>query len=191
MLKSPFRHPCCARIASARSTGALQIVRWRGIGADTPDPQQALARLAYPSYLAPPAQRDHRTHAIARKERDATAKQAKQQQKRFIHISPPSLSTRGKGGVSICASLVTTGGRSMVRRNKSRPSWRSGPRLSQDYAPRKQRGRGPCRLAAEAALICVKQTAPHRLSVRTSGRCRSSRRCAAASCSCATCRRRC
>jgi hypothetical protein len=101
-----FCYPCCARIASARSTGALQIVRWRRIGADTPNPHQALARLAYPSYLAPPAQRDHRTHAIARKERDATAKQ---QQKRLIHISPPSLSHSWQGGgVSICTALITT-----------------------------------------------------------------------------------
>ena len=63
-----------------------------------PNPHQMRACLAYLARLAPSAQRDRRTHPIARHEADATAKE---EQERLLHISslplglPTSLLVKG------------------------------------------------------------------------------------------------
>ena len=77
-------------------------VRKVGLITGGPNPHQMRACLAYVARLAPMAQRDHRTHAIARREADATAKE---EQKRLLHIpSPPTPRKRGKSTRTVIRS---------------------------------------------------------------------------------------
>jgi hypothetical protein len=102
--------PTCASWAVRTSAPAFlsllnpepATVRKIGLITGGPNPHQMLACLAYLARLAPSAHRDHRTHAIARNEADATAKE---EQERLLHIPfPPAWPTSLLAtGASQCA----------------------------------------------------------------------------------------